>query len=108
MDVTEVAPVDPVENGSGQRGAEVPMEGRHGPILDGAQPTRTHGEFVTFPELLNKETELPEVIRTVGITHHDIASSDERESIDVRSTQSTFRGAQHPGPCCDRQFGGSI
>ena len=87
-----------VEDPRGEGRTEVSVQRRHRARFDVALEPRAHDVLVAGPELLDERRELPEVVRAVGVSHHHIVATNEREGVDVGAPEPALGRAQHPRP----------
>src|SRR5687767_9640542 len=87
MDVGILAAVDAIEDPGRERRAEIPVQGRHGSLLDGAAKAAPHNKLGARTELRDKWGQLPEVIGQIRVSHDNPASPDVRERVDVGPAQ---------------------
>src|ERR1700722_5690980 len=71
--------------------ADVTVQRRHRSRLDAAKEPVAHHEFVALPELLDKATQVREVVAVVGITHDDVTAARRGNSGQQRTAIATLR-----------------
>ena len=59
------------------------------------EPPGTHDELISLAKLLHERTQLAEVVRTIGITHHDVSSANVGAGIYVRPPEPPFGCPEH-------------
>ncbi len=108
MDVCEPTSVNAVQNPSGEGCADVAVQTRHRTVFDAAQPPGAHDELISLAKLCHERAKFTEVIRTVGIAHHDVASANVGARIDICPPEPPFGCAEHSGPSRQCEFRSSI
>src|SRR6266478_3226318 len=91
VNIGKGAPVKHIQYPCSQRIPEVPMEGRHCALLDRAFEPGPHDVFRSTTELFYKGFKLTEIVGEIGISKDSIFTTNIRDGINIRTTQSSPR-----------------
>ncbi len=88
--------VEGVEEAGEHRVADVAMQPRHRTGLDVVHPV-AHDQIGAVIELGHEARDLVEVVRQVGVAHHDVAPASPCEAAEVCAAVSAPRNVDHAG-----------
>src|SRR3982074_3833627 len=103
-----MTPIQPIQDPRGDGGSKVSMKGGHGPWLDTAPPSRSHGELVALPHRLDEGSDVSEVVGAIGVAHDDVASPDERNRVDICASETALGCPQNTRAGSEGNFGGAV
>ena len=108
VDVAERASVDSVQSPRRERCAEVAVRPRHCTLFDLASESRTHDHLISRSERLDERSQQAKVVGAVRVAHHDVATADVRDRVDVGPPETASRGPQALAPAARARAGGVV
>src|ERR1700676_57299 len=84
--------------------AQILMQRRHGPRQDSAFEAIPHYQVVTFPQFVDKQVGLREVVAVVGIAHQDVAASRCSDASAQCAPVAAYLNRNYARPVCCRNL----